>query len=201
MNYPMHHTYLNSRSISKVIMVMILRSAKEPVWVTICLWGRRLQESLSWLDILHNHSSFPTKDALQIRCYSASFSSHRMTQISNCLGSPNFPTETMSPCCQGQEAMLEEKRGHRATETINMFFCSTSSTTKASPHAILGNIKDSCLEGEGCVNSFVAHITLFCFLKMDEVSANLQLNDFHLSLIKVLQLLIVFQSAPLTRGH
>lgn len=128
---------------------MIVVPAEEPEWLTICLWGCHLQESLSWLRILHNHSPFPTKDALQVRCYSASSSSHRMTQISNCSGSPNFPTVMMSPCCQGQDAMVEEKCRHRATETINMFLCSTSSTTKASPCAISGNIKDSCLEGGG----------------------------------------------------
>lgn len=164
-------------------MVMILVSTEEPEWLTICLWECHLQESLSWLDILHSHSPFPTKDALQISCYSASSSSHRMTQISNCLGSPNFPTVMMSPCCQGQEAMVEEKCGHRATETINMFLSSTSTTTKASPSAVSGNIKDSCLEGGGHVNSFAAQITLFFFLKIGAVSAILQLNDFYLSIL------------------
>lgn len=145
-------------------MVMILVSAEETEWLTICLWGCCLQESLSWLDILHNHSPFPTKNALQISCYSASSSSHRMTQISNCLESPNFPTVMMSPCCQGQETMVEEKHGHSATETINMFLSSTSSTTKASSCAISGNIKDSHLEG-GDVDSFVSQIALFLFFE------------------------------------
>lgn len=162
-------------------MVMLLISAEEPVWLTICLWGCRLPESLSWLVILHSHSPFPTKDALQLRCYSASSSSHRMTQISNCSGSPSFPMVMMSLCCQGQEAMVEEKRGHRATETIIRFLCSTSSATKASPYAISGSIKDSCLEGGGHVNSFVAQIALFCFLKIGAVSAILQLNFFYRS--------------------
>lgn len=191
MNNPVHHTYLKNRSYFQSDMVMILISAEEPVWLTICLWGHHLQESLAWLDTLHNHSPFPTKDALQTRCYSASFSSHRMTQISNCLGSPNFPTVTMSPCCQGQEAMVEEKHGYRATEIINMFLCSTSSTAKASPSAISGNIKDCCLKGEGHVNSFVAQITLFSFLKTDAVSPIFQLNELYLSLIEVLKLLMV----------
>lgn len=38
--------------------------------------------------------------------------------------------------------MVEEKHGHRATETINMFLSSTSSMTKATPYAISGNIKE-----------------------------------------------------------
>lgn len=55
------------------------------------------------------------------------------------------------------------------------------SATKASPYAISGSIKDSCLEGEGHVKSFVAQIALFCFLKIGAVSAILQLNDFYRS--------------------
>lgn len=86
--------------------------------------------------------------------------------------------------------MVAEKCGHRATKAINMFLCSTSSTTKESPHAISGNIKDSNLGEEGYINSFVVQTVLFCFLKIDAVSAILQLNDLNLikSLIEVLQL-------------
>lgn len=114
----------------------------------------------------------------------------KMTQISNCLQSPKFPAVTMSHCCQQGERMVAEKCGHRSTKTINIFLCYTSSATNKSPHAIPGNIKDSNSREEWHINSVVAQIILFCFLKRDAVSAILQLNDSNLikSLIEFLHL-------------
>lgn len=175
-------TFLNNPRVSHLPKQQITSSkclilAEEPMWLTICLRECFFQERLAWMDIfLNNHSPFLTKDALQRKYDSTRSSSHRMTQISNCLESPNFPTITMSPYCQGQEGIVAEKSGHRVTKMINTFLCSTSSATKESPHALSDNIKGSNLGEEGHINSFAVQIILFGFLKIDAVSAILSIS-------------------------